>query len=316
MDQHMDSILGPPLWRVEDHAATSMVIQSVSRNQGLHSPNTQRTAAATKFFKKRCLLCGENFHVNNNCPRAGSITEALTNCGVCEAYFDYTNTAPHKAQHNLTWNGSVRADTCPYLKRRKQTLKSSFLREIGCCTVCLARTKHRPEECPVRTKIKHYLCNKPGCNSQERVCPDFQGHNEPQVSKPRQPNLLNLGEYLPQTDVSKEKSTNTSRKPLFPRLKQPPIEKQQIADMNALDSAALDSAIEAYVSDAWVPATKWPVLGKTILNNRVSSERMTDQISSAALQPAMPSTGRLYARKNTPSLQGSHFFSPPSNHRS
>jgi hypothetical protein len=65
-----------------------------------------------------------------------------------------------------------------------------------------------------------------------------------------------------------------------------------------------------------VPAIKWPVLDKTILNNGVSSERMTDQMSSAALQPAMPSIGRLYARKDIPSLQGSHFFSPPSNHRS
>ena len=121
-----------------------------------------KTTAATKFFKKSCLLCGENFHVNNTCPRAGSITEALTNCGVCEAYFDYTNTTPHKALHNLTWNGSVRADTCS--------------------------------------------------------------------------------------------------------------------------------------------AIKWPVLDKTILNNGVSSERMTDQMSSAALQPVMPSIGRLYAREDIPSL--------------
>ena len=128
-----------------------------TRDQRTYNPNPQRTLT-TKFFFKSCILCIGTFHENNTCPAAGLITDAFTPCGVCEAYFEYTNKTPHDALHALTWNGSVKADSCPYLRQTRQAQKANFLKNVCCCTVCLARTTHKPDECPVRFKIRHYLC--------------------------------------------------------------------------------------------------------------------------------------------------------------
>ena len=90
----------------------------------------------------------------------------------------------------------------PLFEANQTSTEVQLSQDVGCCTVCLARTTHKPEECPVRFKIRHYLCTKPGCNSKKKVCPDFRGLNPfsahpSEVLRHNQPNFLNLAEYIP-----------------------------------------------------------------------------------------------------------------------
>ena len=108
----VNSIFEPVPWRPKDHSLC-MVIQLVNKiviqpreiparpsvkmptpNQRTYNLDQQRTSP-TKNFKKPCILCSSTFHENNVCPAAGSISDAFTRCGICKAYFEYTNKTPH-----------------------------------------------------------------------------------------------------------------------------------------------------------------------------------------------------------------------------
>ena len=152
--------------------------QQTDTGKYIHPPdlNPSNVCVPKQTEGMLCMLC-KGVHNRRSCPSAGKVTSAGVNCHVCKAFSRRRkNIRPTGSLHLFTNAGNIKRESCPHITRLRQSERAAFLKEIGCCTVCLMNKSHAPQNCPDIYRFKDFLCTTDMCNYRKTVCPSHKIH--------------------------------------------------------------------------------------------------------------------------------------------
>ena len=98
--------------------------QQTDTGKYIHPPdlNPNNVCVPKQTEGMLCMPC-KGVHKKRSCSLAGKVTSSIVNCHVCKAY---------SRKNNIQPTGSM-----PFFTKLEQSERAAFLKEIGCCTVCL-----------------------------------------------------------------------------------------------------------------------------------------------------------------------------------